>query len=260
MPASLIVDTHVHLNSPEYLDDLDAVLERSRAAGVSRWLIPGYDRPSSQRAVEMAARIEGASAAVGVHPHDARFYDDETEATFDAWLAQGAAVAAGEMGLDYHYDHSPRDVQRRVLQRQLRLARRHRVPVCLHNRESDEDAAALLRDEASGMRLVLHAFNAAPLLQRLGCDLGFYFGIGGFLTFRKHPLAACIRELPRQFLLLETDSPWLSPHPFRGKRNEPARVAIIAERLAALLEMSVEEVAALSSANYQRFLEGESGS
>jgi len=260
MHDPLLVDTHVHLNSPDYQEDLEAVVERSRQAGVSRWLIPGYDRPSSQQAVEMAARIDGAEAAVGVHPHDARLYDDETEAQFDRWLADGSAVAAGEMGLDYHYDHSPRDVQRTVLQRQLRLARRHDVAVCLHNRESDADAAAILRDEAAGTRVVLHAFNASAQLQQVGCDLGFYFGIGGFVTFRKHPLAACVRELPRSSLLLETDSPWLSPHPFRGKRNEPGRVRVIAEKLAELLELSVDEVAALTSANYQRFLHGETGS
>jgi len=256
MGDPLLIDTHVHLNSPEYRQDLEEVLERSRQAGVGRWLIPGYDRPSSEQAVEMAARIDGAWAAVGVHPHDARLYDDDTEAALDNWLSQGAAQAAGEMGLDYHYDHSPRDVQRRVLQRQLRLAHRHAVPVVLHNRESDEDAAAILRDEAQGSRVVLHAFTGAPLLQKVGCDLGFFFGIGGFVTFRKHPLAACVPELPRESLLLETDSPWLSPHPYRGKRNEPARVALIAARLAELLECSVEEVAALTTANAQRFLTG----
>lgn len=256
MSLPLLMDTHVHLNSPEFLDDLEEVLDRSRQAGVVRWLIPGYDRASSEQAVRMAARIEGATAAVGVHPHDARLYDDATEAAFDAWLSSGAARAAGEMGLDYHYDHSPRDVQRQVLQRQLRLARRHKAPVVIHNRESDEDAAAILRDEAGDCRVVLHAFTGSPELMRVGCDLGFWFGIGGFLTFRKHPLAGCLRELPLESLVLETDAPWLSPHPFRGKRNEPARVAVILERLAALLEKPLEEVATLTEANASRFLEG----
>ena len=253
----LLVDTHVHLNSPEFVTDLDAVVERSQAAGVRQWLIPGYDRASSGQAVEMAGRIEGALAAVGVHPHDARLYDDATEVEFSAWLSSGAAVAAGEMGLDYHYDHSPREVQRAVLQKQLRLAARHGVPAVLHNRNSDEDAAAILRDEAQDTRIVLHAFTGAPRLLEVGCDLGLFFGIGGFLTFKKHPLSACIADLPRQSLLLETDAPWLSPHPYRGKRNEPARVATIAEKLAELLDLSVREVAHLTSANYQRFLTGQ---
>jgi TatD DNase family protein len=205
----------------------------------------------------MADRIDGASAAVGVHPHDARLYDDATEAAFDVWLSSGAAHAAGEMGLDYHYDHSPRDVQRHVLQRQLRLAQRHAVPAVIHNRESDEDAAAILRDEAQGCRVVLHAFTGSPVLQRVGCDLGFWFGIGGFLTFRNHDLAGCIRDLPATSLILETDSPWLSPHPYRGKRNEPQRVAVIAARLAELLDRPLEEVAALTEANANRFLHGD---
>jgi TatD DNase family protein len=252
----LLVDTHVHLNSPEYADDLADVLERSQAAGVQQWLIPGYDRASSAQAVAMAAQIDAAVAAVGVHPHDARLYDDATEAEFDAWLSSGAALAAGEMGLDYHYDHSPRDVQRAVLQRQLRLAARHGVPAVLHNRNSDADAAAILRDEAVDIRIVLHAFTGAPELLEVGCDMGFFFGIGGFLTFKNHPLAGCIADLPRRSLLLETDSPWLSPHPYRGKRNEPARVATIAEKLAELLEIPLAELAALTTANYQRFLTG----
>lgn len=257
MDDHLLVDTHVHLNSPEYDDDLEDVLERSRAAGVRQWLIPGYDRASSAQAVAMAARIPGALAAVGVHPHDARLYDDATEDEFDAALSSGAAAVAGEMGLDYHYDHSPRDVQRAVLQRQLRLASRHGVPAVLHNRNSDEDAAAILHDEAVDIRVVLHAFTGAPPLLRAGIDKGFYFGIGGFLTFKKHPLAGCIADLPRRSLLLETDSPWLSPHPYRGKRNEPARVVTIAEKLAELLEIPVAELAKLTSDNYHRFLTGE---
>lgn len=250
----MFADTHVHLNSSRFGDDLEPVLERARAAGVRRFLCPGYDRESSRTALDLAARHPDILAAVGVHPHDASTWDAAFEAEVDAALGSRHAVAAGEMGLDYYYDHSPRDVQRQVLERQLRLARRHSVPVVIHNRDSDDDMAAILRAEAAGMRGVLHAFNGAPRLLETGIELGFFFGIGGFLTFKNHALATCVRELPRGSLLLETDAPYLAPHPVRGQRNEPAFVPHIAARLAELLELPVAEVGSLTSRNYDRFL------
>jgi TatD DNase family protein len=252
----VLIDTHVHLQHPHFEPEAEAVLERGRAAGVRRFVCPGYDLPSSRAAVELAMRHPDVVAAAGVHPHDSRFYDDATEAAFDAWLASGAAVAAGEMGLDYHYDHSPRDVQRDVLRRQLRLARRHRVPVILHNRASDDDMAAILQAEAADLCCVLHAFDGTPILADLGRRSGLYFGIGGFLTFKKHRLADIVRDLPRDALLLETDAPYLSPHPMRGKRNEPAYVRHVAEHLAALLGLDVDTLVALTAENATRFLGG----
>jgi TatD DNase family protein len=158
------------------------------------------------------------------------------------------------MGLDYYYDHSPREVQRAVLRSQLRLARRRAAPAVVHNRDSDADMVEILEQEAVGLRLVLHAFGGAPALVGLGRRMGFFFGVGGFLTFKGHPLAACIAELPRESLLLETDAPYLAPHPKRGRRNEPAYVPYVASRLAELLGTTAEEVAALTSENFERFL------
>lgn len=257
--SSMLADTHVHLNNPQFAADLDAVLERARAAGVERMLCAGYDLESSRQAVDIAARHPGVVAAVGVHPHDARTYDDAVEAQIGGWLGSGQAAAAGEMGLDYYYDHSPPDVQRAVLRRQLRLARRRGVPVILHNRDSDDDMAAILEEEAAGLCGVLHAFTGAPRLLEVGRRLGFYFGIGGFLTFRNHPLAACVGELPRESLLLETDAPYLAPHPMRGRRNEPAYVVHVACKLAGLLGTTEPEVAAMTTANFARFLGGGGG-
>lgn len=250
----MFVDTHVHLNSSRFGDDLEPVLERARQAGVRRFLCPGYDLESSRAALDLAARYPDVQAAVGVHPHDAVTWDAAFAAEVDAALATGRAVAAGEMGLDYYYDHSPRDVQREVLRQQLRLARRHGVPAVIHNRDSDADMAEILTAEAAGMRVVLHAFNGAPQLLVTGVQLGFFFGIGGFLTFKNHALVSCIRDIPRDALLLETDAPYLAPHPMRGQRNEPAFVPHIAARLAAVLDLSVDEVANLTARNYDRFL------
>lgn len=252
----MLIDSHVHLNSPEFSADLPQVLQRARAAGVGRFLCPGYDLPSSRTAAALAATEPDVLAAVGVHPHDARTYDDAVEAELEALLAASHVVAVGETGLDYHYDHSPRDVQQEALRRQLRLARRFARPVVVHNRNSDDDMARLLGAEGSGLRLVLHAFTGSPQLAELGGREGYFFGIGGFLTFAKHPLAACVRELPRHSLLLETDSPYLSPHPRRGRRNEPAHVEIVAQRLAALLDLPMHELTALTAQNFQRFLTG----
>lgn len=251
---AMFADTHVHLNSPQFADDVDAVLDRARAARVDRFLCAGYDLDSSRRAVELASRQPGVLAAVGIHPHDARTWSPEVEAALDGWLGSGAAVAAGEMGLDYYYDHSPRETQREVLRAQLRLARHHGVPAVVHNRDSDADMADILAAEADGLRLVLHAYNGSPELAALGCRMGFYFGIGGFLTFAKHPLAQHIGELPATSLLLETDAPYLAPHPMRGRRNEPAFVPVVAARLAELLGSTADEIAALTSTNFAQFL------
>jgi TatD DNase family protein len=251
---AMFADTHVHLNSPQFSDDLQAVLDRARAAAVDRFLCAGYDLESSRRAVEIAAAHPGVLAAVGIHPHDARTWTPEIEATLESWLGTGAAVVAGEMGLDYYYEHSPRETQREVLRAQLRLARRHGVPAIVHNRDSDDDMVEILTAEAEGLRLVLHAYNGSAELGELGRRMGFFFGIGGFLTFAKHPLASRIGELPLPSLLLETDAPYLAPHPKRGRRNEPAFVPYVATRLAEILGSTPDEIASRTSANFTRFL------
>jgi len=250
----MLVDTHVHLNSPEFAADLDAVLERAAAAGVQRFLCPGYDLASSRAAARLAGGSAGIAAAVGVHPHDARSYDDAVESELESMLTWPGVVAVGETGLDYHYDHSPRDQQQEALRRHLRLARRHGLPVIVHNRESDADMVRILGEEGAGLRIVLHAYAGSAALAALQPRLDLFFGVGGFLTFRKHPLAERVRELPRRALLLETDAPYLSPQPLRGQRNEPARVEIVARRLGELLGMSLADVADLTTGNFQRFL------
>ena len=250
------VDAHAHLNSPEFAADLDATVARARAAGVERFLCPGYDLPSSRHAVQLSRQVPGLVAAVGVHPHDARLYDDATEQELEALFASGQVRVAGEMGLDYHYDNSPRPTQRDALSRQLQLARRFDTAVVIHNRESDADMVAILDGEARGLRVMLHAFDGSEALAELGRRRRFFFGIGGFLTFRKHPLASRLTQLPRDALLLETDAPYLSPHPFRGARNEPARIVTIAQRAAELLELDLDALARLTTANFARFLDG----
>ncbi len=250
----MLVDTHVHLNSPDFVPDRVAVMQRARAAGVDRFLCPGYDLPSSRAAVELAASEAGVVAAIGIHPHDSKDLDAAAAAELEDLLAAPGVVAVGETGLDYHYDHSPRAVQRDSFVRHLQMARRHGLPVVVHNRESDDDMRRILLDEARGLRLVLHAFGGAPNLAALSEELDVFFGVGGFLTFKNHPLSKHVADLPRDSLLLETDAPYLSPHPLRGRRNEPAHVSIVARRLAELLDTTLEDVAELTTRNYARFV------
>ena len=250
----MFVDSHVHLNSPEFGADLPEVLTRARAAGVHRFLCPGTDLASSRAAAALARSEASVLGAVGVHPHDARTWDVATAAEIESLLAANPALAVGETGLDYFYDHSPRDVQQRVLRWHLHMAQRYDRPIVVHNRDSDADMASILAAEGTGLRLVLHAFGGSTVLAEVGARSGFYFGIGGFLTFKKHPLAECVRDLPQQALLLETDAPYLSPHPYRGQRNEPAHVAIVARRLGELLGLDVDAVARLTTQNFARFV------
>lgn len=250
----MLVDTHVHLNSPDFDADRAEVLERARKAGVQRFLCPGYDVPSSRAAVRLAMDNEGVVAAVGIHPHDAKDLDDAAEAELESMLGARRTVAVGETGLDYHYDHSPRQAQRASFVRHLQLARRVGLPVVVHNRESDHDMRSILEDEGGDLRIVLHAFGGSPRLAELASTQAVFFGVGGFLTFKNHPLSQLVADLPHDSLLLETDAPYLSPHPLRGRRNEPAHIEFVARRLSELLDMPVEDVAALTTRNFARFV------
>ena len=225
------IDSHCHIDGPEYDADRDQVIARAREAGVTTMLNVGTGDPHSgafERAVELANTHDEIYAAVGVHPHDAKLFDDVAEERLRG-LVKGSkrVVALGEIGLDYHYDHSPRDVQRTVFQRQLKLARELNLPVIIHSREADEDTISILREELSGYEQagVLHCFGGSLQMARAALDLGFYVSFAGNVTFKKaEDLREIARQLPLDRLLVETDCPYLTPVPFRGKRNEPARV------------------------------------
>jgi TatD DNase family protein len=253
------IDSHCHIDGPEYDADRDEVIARSLEAGVMTMLNVGTGDPHSgafERAVELAEKHNEIYAAVGVHPHDAKLFDDVAEQRLSA-LVKGSkrVVAWGEIGLDYHYDHSPREVQREVFRRQLSLARAHDVPVIVHSREADEDTVRILREELSGYERagVLHCFGGSLQMARAAIDLGFYVSFAGNLTFKKaEDLREIARQLPLDRLMVETDCPYLTPVPFRGKRNEPARVVETAACLAALHGREVGEVARVTSENFAR--------
>lgn len=253
-------DSHCHLDVDVFGDDagVDAVVARAREAGVSRMITigSGYGAASLRRAALVAERHEGVWATAGVHPHDARCWDEDSEPALRALAAHEKVVALGEMGLDFHYDSSPRDQQREVFRRQLRLARELSLPVIIHDRDSDGETLRILVEERSflGAGVLYHCYTGDVLAMRTITELGGYISIPGIVTFKNaQGMRDVARAVPDDRYMIETDSPFLTPVPFRGTRNEPARVPLVAAAVANVRGQSVEEVAFTSALNTTRF-------
>jgi TatD DNase family protein len=255
----MFIDSHCHIDGPEYDADREEVIARAREAGVATMLNVGTGDPHSgafDRAVDLAEKQEGVYAAVGVHPHDAKLFDHEAERRLIEIARQSKRVIGwGEIGLDYHYDHSPRDVQREVFRRQLRIARELELPVVIHSREANDDTITILSEELSAYDRagVLHCFGGTLAMARDAIELGFFISFAGNLTFKKaEDLRDVARQLPLDRLLIETDCPYLTPVPFRGKRNEPARVVETARCLAEIHGKELQEIGRVTSENFVR--------
>ena len=255
-----LVDTHAHLDFSKFDADREAVVERARAAGVAAIVNVGTDLTSSQRAVRLAERYDGIYAVVGVHPHGAKKLDGATLAELRELAQHPKVVAVGEIGLDFYRDLSPRDVQRRAFQAQLAWAAKLRKPVVIHDRDAHDEIMEVLSDWAAGQRHsplagrlgVLHTFSGDLDMAEQALDLGFYLSISGPVTYKNaRQLPDIVRALPIDRLLVETDCPFLAPHPHRGKRNEPAYVRLVAERIAELKGMSLDALARATTANAQ---------
>ena len=253
-----MIDSHCHLADEAFAADLDAVVDRAKAAGLERALIV-LEAGNAQEAAQAARAAElwpDVRVTVGVHPHQAhQFAADPGRAAAivrDQIAATPSARAIGEIGLDYHYDFSPRDVQHAVFRAQLRLARELQRPVVIHTREADEDTVTLLREEGGGeLTGVLHCFTGGPSLADAGLALGFYISVAGIITFpRAEALRQTVRRVPMERLLTETDSPFLAPVPHRGTRNEPAHVARVVATLAEMHGMPVGDLAERTAANF----------
>jgi TatD DNase family protein len=255
-----VIDSHCHLADAAFTADLDVVVARARGAGLERVLVileAGNEKEAAQ-----ADRIERlwpeTRTAIGVHPHQAHQFADDPARALAAVREQLAATpsarAIGEIGLDYHYDYSPREVQHAVFRRQVELARERDLPVVIHTREADEDTLAILRDEGGGrLRGVLHCFTGGPSLADAALAMGFYISLAGIVTFpRAEELRQTVRRVPIDRLLAETDSPFLAPVPFRGKRNEPAHVVNVVGALAAMHGGDAAELGRRTSANFHR--------
>ena len=243
-----LFDTHAHLHFPDYAEDLDAVLERARAAGVRGMVTIGTDRDTNRATVEMARRLPDVWATVGIHPHDAA---EATEADFEEMerLAgeEPRVVGFGEMGLDFFRDLSPRDVQEKVFRRQIDIARRARKPLVVHCRDAHAETLAVLTDERAGeVGGVMHCFSGGVEIARRCLDLGLYISLAGPVTYKNaRALPDVARFVPQDRLVVETDCPYLPPAPHRGKRNEPAFVTLTAALIA---ELRREDPEALSDA------------
>jgi TatD DNase family protein len=254
-----MIDSHCHLADAVFAGDLEAVVARARAADVSAALVilAAGDAAEAARAERLATLWPEVRLSIGVHPHAAHeFADDPARAAAivrDAVQRTPSARAVGEIGLDYHYDFSPRPVQQEVFRAQVRLARELGYPVVIPTREADDDTIAVLRDEGGGdLRGVLHCFTGTSALARAGLDLGFHVSVAGILTFPKaDALREVVKGVPLDRLLVETDSPFLAPVPHRGRRNEPALVARTLERLALLRGLTPEEADQQTSANFR---------
>lgn len=255
----MFIDSHAHIDGPEFDSDRQAVIQRARDAGVSTILNVGTGDPHSgalERAVELAERHANLYTAVGVHPHDARLYDVSAEQTINQLIKQSSRVIAwGEIGLDFHYDNSPRDTQKEVFRRQLRAAREVSLPVIVHTREAEEDTVEILRSEwaGSGFPGIMHCFSDSLRLAEQCMELGFLISFSGIVTFKKaDDLRSVAKAIPLTRLLIETDCPYLAPMPYRGKRNEPAYVVEVARCLADLRGVSLEQMATSTSTNFVR--------
>jgi TatD DNase family protein len=246
----VLVDSHAHVQVHQFDSDRDAVIAAAFAAGIGHMIVPGVDLDSSRAAVALAARYPGQLfAAIGTHPHDATTLTDEVLAAQRTLAASPGVVAIGEIGLDYYRDLSPRDVQREALARQLLLARELDLPVILHNRDSHADLVASVRAVA-GSRGVFHCFIGDMAMARDALDLGFYLSFAGPVAFpRNVELAEVAAWAPEDRILVETDCPYLTPPPYRGKRNEPRHVALVAERLVELRGTTLDHIAAVTTRN-----------
>lgn len=247
-----LVDTHAHLDDEAFAGDLPAVLGRAASAGVTAVMAIGTDLTSSAQVVTLAERHPQVWAVVGIHPHEAGAVSPEAVGGLVRWTEHPRVVALGETGLDYYREFAPRPAQAALFRAHLELAARSGLPVVVHCRDAYADVLALL-EEFPGVTCVFHAFSGSPQAARECVSRGHYLSFAGPLTFpgARRPVQVA-RDAPLDRILLETDAPYLSPHPFRGRRNEPARVRVVAERLAEVRGIALEEVAAATTANAAR--------
>ena len=246
-----LFDSHAHIDFPRYNKDRDKVIERARAEGVKYILNCGADLESSQRAVKLAEDYDDIFAAVGIHPHEGAMYSIEIAKKLKKLAESDKVVAFGEIGLDYHYDNSPRDEQRQAFRAQLRLASTLGLPVIIHSREAEKDTIKILEEEwnlENGG--VVHCYSSSAEMAKKLLELDFHIGFTGLITFKNLEwLRRIVSNTPINKILVETDSPYMSPEPYRGRRNEPARVKEVARQVAKCHNLTLEKVAEITTQN-----------
>jgi TatD DNase family protein len=246
----MLFDTHCHLFDERFTDDVEEVIERALAAGVRYMVVPGVDAATSRQAIALAERYPEVYAAVGIHPESLKDLPESEFDEIEELAKHPKVVAIGEIGLDYYWDVAPREVQQDVFRRQIDLARRTGLPIVIHNRDATEDTVRIIEQDSAGVVGVMHCFTGSWETAQRCLKKGFYISYGGPVTFKNaENVRKAATQIPDDFLLVETDSPYLTPHPYRGQRNEPARVALVAEKLAEIRGQTYEQVAEMTLQN-----------
>ncbi|PTI70816.1 TatD family hydrolase [Mammaliicoccus vitulinus] len=250
----MLIDTHVHLNADQYDEDLQEVIDRALEEGIDRMFVVGFDTKTIERTMKLIDEYEFIYGIIGWHPVDAIDCTEERLEWIEKLSKHPKIIGIGEMGLDYHWDKSPKDVQKEVFRKQIALAKRVQLPIIIHNREATQDCVDILKEEnASEIGGIMHSFSGSNEIADEILKMNFYISLGGPVTFKnaKQPKEVA-QHVPLDRLLVETDAPYLSPHPYRGKRNEPARVKLVAEQIAEFRGISYEEVCEATTQNAER--------
>jgi TatD DNase family protein len=247
----LLFDTHTHLNVDAFADDAAAAITRAHEAGVGRFAVVGFDADTIKKSLELSAKYPEIYSIIGWHPTEAATYTAAVEDSLMALLEEKKVVAMGEMGLDYHWDTAPHDVQSKIFRRQIAIAKELELPISIHMRDAIEDTYRILKEEdVRDIGGIMHSFSGDVDYMKKFLDLGMHISISGVVTFKKATeLHEVAKVVPIEKLLVETDAPYLAPVPFRGKRNEPAYVRYVAEKIAELREQTFGEIALQTTKN-----------
>ena len=247
----MYIDTHVHLNADQYENDFEEVIARAHDAGVTKMVVVGFDRKTINRAMELTERYPFIYAVVGWHPVDAIDCTEEDLKWIESLAEHPKVVGIGETGLDYHWEKSPKDIQQEIFRKQIQLAKKVDLPIIIHNRDATADVVRILKEEdAEKVGGIMHCFGGSVETAKECIAMNFMISLGGPVTFKNARMPKEVaKEISLDHLLIETDAPYLAPHPYRGKRNEPVYVTLVAEEIAKLKELTVEEVAQATTAN-----------
>lgn len=247
----MLIDSHAHLDDKRFDNDREKLISSLTDNGVEIVINPGADFLSSVKSVDLSIKHENIYAAVGIHPHEAKTMDENTINLLRELTNNGKVVAIGEIGLDYYYDNSPREIQQQRFREQIKLAKELNLPVIVHDRDAHKDTYDIISEEHDGsLRGVMHSYSSSVEMAKKYIDMGFYISFSGPITFKKAKQPKEVAtEIPLEYIMIETDSPYLTPEPHRGKRNEPLNVRYVAEKIAELKGVSFEEVAKKTSEN-----------
>jgi len=248
-----LFDTHSHLEMDDYEDDRNEVIKRAEEKGIKYIINVGSDMDANRRALRLSEKYPSVYPSIGIHPHDAKTLNDEIYRELCDLAKDPLVVAIGEIGLDYHYMNSPKDIQMKAFKEQIKLARQHNLPIIVHSRKARDDTLNILRQEAKGLRGVLHCFSGDPEMAKEAMSMGFYISIAGPVTFKNaNRLREITSIIPDEYLLIETDAPYLSPVPMRGKRNEPSFLRYTAEVIAEIRGVTISDIARITTLNAKR--------